>query len=49
MYTFFITKNGGENFVIVKFQINNTFNIKIKTFMKKIEIEIIKAKFKTKT
>lgn len=45
----FITRNSGENFGITKLQINNTFNIKIKAFMKKKKIEIIETKFRTKT
>ena len=44
-----ITKNGDENFDIAELQTNNTLNIETKTFMKKEEIEIIKAKFKAKT
>lgn len=44
----FITKNGDKNFGIVGFQINNTFNVKTKAFMKKKETEIIKASSKQK-
>lgn len=39
-----ITKDKGENFNIVRFQTDNTLNIRMKTFMNKEEIEIIKIK-----
>lgn len=46
---FFITKNINENFGIISFQIDNTLNIRIKTFIKKEETEIMEIKFKIKT
>lgn len=45
----FITKDGSKNFGIVGIQINNTLNVKIETFIKKEETDIIEAKFKSKT
>lgn len=44
-----ITKNEDENFGIVRFQTNNTLNIRTEAFINKEEIKIIKAKFKVKT
>lgn len=45
---FFIIKNISKNFGMEKVLINSTFNIKTKTFIKKENIEIVEAKFKTK-
>ena len=45
----FITKDGGKNFGIAGLQTDNTLNIEIEAFMKKKEIEIMKAKLKAKT
>lgn len=44
-----IIKDGNRNFGITGLQIDNIFNIKIETFMKKEETEIIEVKFKAKT
>lgn len=44
-----ITKDGRENLGIAELQTDNTLNIRIETFMKKEEVEIIEAKFKPKT
>ena len=45
----FITKDGGRNFGIARFQMDNIFNAGMETFMKKEETEIIEVKFKAKT
>ena len=44
-----ITKNGGENFGIAGFQMDDTLNVGTEAFMKKEETEIVEAKFKAKT
>lgn len=44
-----IIKDWDENLGIAGLQINNTLNVRMETFMKKEEKEILKAKFKTKT
>ncbi len=44
-----ITKDGSKNFGIVGIQMDNTLNVKIETFMKKEETDIMEAKFKAKT
>ena len=46
---FLISKDCDENFGIVRFQTDDTFNIGIEAFIKKEKIEIIEAKFKAKT
>ena len=45
----FITKDHGKNFGIARLQTDNTLNIKIETFMKIKETEIMKTKYKAKT
>lgn len=45
----FITKNKNESFSITRFQIDNTFNMKIEIFINKEEVKIIKAKIKAKS
>ena len=44
-----ITKADDENFGIAGLQTDNTFNIGIKAFMNKEEVEITEAKFKAKS
>lgn len=46
---FLISKDGGENFDIVRILIDNTLNVEIEVFIKKEETKIMKAKFKAKT
>ena len=44
-----ITKDGCEMFGIAGLQTNNIHNIRTEAFIKKVETEIIEAKFKSKT
>lgn len=44
-----ITQKSNKNFDIARFQINNTFNIKMEAFIYKKKTKIIKAMFKAKT
>lgn len=44
-----ITKNRGKNFSVIKFQIENTFNIRTDIFINKEKAEIKKAIFKVKS
>lgn len=46
---FLISKDNSKKFSITRLQIDNTFNVCTKAFMKKEEIEIIKTKFNAKT
>lgn len=46
---FLISKDGGENFDIIRILIDNTLNVEMEVFIKKEETEIMKAKFKAKT
>ena len=44
-----IIKTGSKNFGIVELQTDNNFNVRMKVFMNKKEVEIIKTKFKAKS
>lgn len=44
-----ISKNGSINFGIIRLQTGNIFNVRSNTFMNKKNVEIIEAKFKTKS